>query len=552
MPDERLRILVIDDDADLTASVAAVLTANGYDVLTALSGEQGLELAFTGHPHLILLDVTMPGMDGHQVCRELQFGYTKDIPVVFLTARTELTHMMEASRSGASAYVTKPFRPDHLLRTISDVLRDASVYHDDITGLPTLANVQVEVQRMLFDHGQLGIIYVSLDGVQALEQLQGFEVVDDVYRVVGQGLEEARGELIRGEDFVSISSLGDAFLIVLSPSRRSGFVAEEDLLVVKQRLAKDLLTRLEAELEKRLLAKVDLFVGSSRLTQSPKIRFKRALLDAIARATQSIEAERDEVRSRLRKEFESVMKGEQISCVFQPIVNLNDFEAIGFELLSRGPRESELHRPDALFDVARTEGRVTELDRLCRRTASKAGEGLPLDCLRFVNTEPVTMFLHSHGESFVNEIVAATASSLRGLTVIEITENCVIDDFDRMRDIVRQLRAHGFRVAIDDAGAGYAGLQTMVEIEPDFIKLDMSLIRGVESSIVKQRLVRTLRDFCREAAITLIAEGIETRKQLDTLRELGVSHGQGFLFGHPGSQQPLRDAYPPLEATTPV
>ena len=552
MPDERLRILVIDDDADLTASVAAVLTANGYDVLTALSGEQGLELAFTGHPHLILLDVTMPGMDGHQVCRELQFGYTKDIPVVFLTARTELTHMMEASRSGASAYVTKPFRPDHLLRTISDVLRDASVYHDDITGLPTLANVQVEVQRMLFDHGQLGIIYVSLDGVQALEQLQGFEVVDDVYRVVGQGLEEARGELIRGEDFVSISSLGDAFLIVLSPSRRSGFVAEEDLLVVRQRLEKDLLSRLEGELEKRLLAKVDLFVGSSRLTQSPKIRFKRALLDAIARATQSIEAERDEVRSRLRKEFESVMKGEQISCVFQPIVNLNDFEAIGFELLSRGPRESELHRPDALFDVARTEGRVTELDRLCRRTASKAGEGLPLDCLRFVNTEPVTMFLHSHGESFVNEIVAATASSLRGLTVIEITENCVIDDFDRMRDIVRQLRAHGFRVAIDDAGAGYAGLQTMVEIEPDFIKLDMSLIRGVESSVVKQRLVRTLRDFCREAAITLIAEGIETRKQLDTLRELGVSHGQGFLFGHPGSQQPLRDAYPPLEATTPV
>ena len=552
MPDERLRILVIDDDADLTASVAAVLTANGYDVLTALSGEQGLELAFTGHPHLILLDVTMPGMDGHQVCRELQFGYTKDIPVVFLTARTELTHMMEASRSGASAYITKPFRTDHLLRTISDVLQDASVYHDDITGLPTLANVQIDVQRMLFDHGQLGVIYVSLDGVQALEQLQGFEVVDDVYRIIGEGLEEARGELIRDEDFVSISSLGDAFLIVLSPSRRTGFIAKEDLLVVKQRLAKDLLSRLEAELEGRHLAKVDLFVGSSRLTQSPKIRFKRALLDAIARATQSIEAERDEVRSRLRKEFESVMKGEQISCVFQPIVNLNDFEAIGFELLSRGPRESELHRPDALFDVARTEGRVTELDRLCRRTASKAGEGLPLDCLRFVNTEPVTMFLHSHGESFVNEIVAATASSLRGLTVIEITENCVIDDFDRMRDIVRQLRAHGFRVAIDDAGAGYAGLQTMVEIEPDFIKLDMSLIRGVESSIVKQRLVRTLRDFCREAAITLIAEGIETHKQLDTLRELGVSHGQGFLFGHPGSKQPLRDAYPPLEATTPV
>ena len=481
MPDERLRVLVIDDDDDLTVSVAAVLSANGYEVFTANSGEQGLELAFTGHPHVILLDVTMPGMDGHQVCRELQFGYTKDIPVVFLTARTELSHMMEANRSGASAYVTKPFKPDHLLRTISDVLRDTSVYHDDITGLPTLANVQVDVQRMLFDHGQLGVIYVNVGGVQALEQLQGFEVVDDVFRVVGQGLEHARGELIRGEDFISISSLGDAFLIILSPSRDTGYVSEDDLLVVKQRLEKDLLARLETELESRLLAKVDLFVGSSRLTQSPKIRFKRALLDAIARATQSIEAERDEVRDRRREAFDTVMAGELLTCVFQPIVGLKDFKAIGFELLSRGPRESELHRPDALFEVARDEGRVTELDRLCRRTASRAGEDLPPDCLRFVNTEPLTMFLHSHGDSFVQEFVEVTPSSLRGLTVIEITENSVIDDFDRMRDIVRKLRAHGFRVAIDDAGAGYAGLQTMVEIEPDFIKLDMSLIRGVDT-----------------------------------------------------------------------
>lgn len=161
------------------------------------------------------------------------------------------------------------------------------------------------------------------------------------------------------------------------------------------------------------------------------------------------------------------------------------------------------------------------------------------------------MFLHSRGGSFVQEFVEGVKSSQRGLTVIEITENSVIDDFDRMREVVHQLRAHGFRVAVDDAGAGYAGLQTMVEIEPDFIKLDISLIRGVDNSIVKQRLVRTLRDFCREAAVTLIAEGIETRRQLDTLRDIGVSHGQGFLFGLPSADTPLREAYPPLETVTP-
>jgi EAL domain-containing protein (putative c-di-GMP-specific phosphodiesterase class I)/CheY-like chemotaxis protein len=548
MPGEKTHVLVIDDDADLTASVAAVLIAHGYEVTTANNGEQGLELAFTRHPHLILLDVAMPGMDGHEVCRELQFGYTKDIPVVFLTARTDLADMMEASRSGASAYITKPFRSEILLRTIVDVLRDASVYHDDVTGLPTLANVQLEVQRMLYDHGQLGVIYVSLGGVHALEQLQGFEVVDEVYRVIGQGLQQARGGLIRGDDFVSISSLGDAFLIILSPGRQSGLVSEDDLLAIKRRLKTELLERLESDLESRLLTSIDLFLGFSRLTQSPKVRFKRALLEAIERATHSIELERDQIRTRLGDEFEQVIASQRLTCVIQPIVDLDTYEAIGYELLSRGPRGSELHLPDALFEVARSQGRVTELDRLCRTTASRTGAALPPDRLRFVNTEPVTMLLHAQGDAFVREFVEATPEALRGQTVIEITENSVIDDFDRMREIVRQLRAFGFRIAVDDAGAGYSGLQTMVEIEPDFIKLDMSLIRGLESSMVKQKLVRTLRDFCGDAGIGLIAEGIEARPQLDALRRLGVTLGQGFLFGHPCAPEPLCAAYPPLEA----
>lgn len=547
---ERVRILVVDDDADLIATVAAVLTASGYEVLSATSGEEGLELAFTRHPHLILLDVTMPGMSGHDVCRELQFGYTKDIPVVFLTARTELEHMVQANRSGASGYITKPFRNDQLLRTIAEVLRDTNVYRDEISGLPTLANEQIHVQRTLADQGQLGVIYVSLDGVPALEQAQGFEVVDDLYRLVSSEISRVLETALDPEELVSVSSLGDAFLIIVGPSAATESVAEKHLNMVKLQLEMELLTRFEAELESRLITKVDLFVGSSRLAQSPKVRFKRALLDAIARAAQSIEAERDETRARLVAEFDEIMAKEALTSVFQPIINLRDFDAIGFEFLARGPKDSDLHRPDVLFDIARGEGRVAELDRLCRKIASRAGEDLANGILRFINTEPLSMITQSPGEGFVRELVEGTRSSLRGLTVIEITENSVIDDFESMRVIVKLLRAHGFRVAIDDAGAGYAGLQTMVEIEPDFIKLDMSLIHGVETSVVKQRLVRTLHEFCREAAITLIAEGIETRKQLETLCEMGVSHGQGFLFGLPGADQP-REFYPPLETTTP-
>jgi len=111
--------------------------------------------------------------------------------------------------------------------------------------------------------------------------------------------------------------------------------------------------------------------------------------------------------------------------------------------------------------------------------------------------------------------------------------------------VVARLREQGFRIAIDDAGAGYSGLQTVVETEPDFMKLDISLVRAIDTSQVKQRLVSTLRDFCEGAGIELVAEGVETPEQLDTVVELGVPYAQGFLFAHPGSPYPLQEYIEP-------
>lgn len=546
MTDTKIRVLVIDDHEDLTTMVRDVLESRGYEVLTANTGERGLEVAFTEHPNLILLDVMMPGMDGYQVCRELQFGYTKDIPVIFLTAKTQLASMMEANRSGASAFITKPFRVEHLVQTVRDVLRDASVYFDEITGLPTLAHVQVEVQRQLAAHNQLGLMYVTLEGVYGLEQIQGFEAVDDVFRVVGQKLLNAKGLFLRIEDFVSISSLGNAFLIILGPSREQGTIDEQDLRQVKDRLETNLLGQLEDELEEKLLAKIQVYVGYARLSQSPKVRFRRALLQAMDEAGRGIQVEREENYSRLIAELDHVLANEQITCVYQPIIDLQSFDVLGYEVLARGPIQSQLHRPDVMFDVARDQGRVEELDRMCRVIAARGGTTLPDDALRFINTEPVNLFFRARSDKFVEEFVAATPEPLRSKTVMEITERSIIDDFGHFREVVTRLREHGFRIAIDDAGTGYSGLQTMIEIEPDFIKLDISLIRGLDVSTVKQKLIKTLREFCVDAGITLIAEGIETEEQLAMLRELEIPYGQGYLFAHPGSPYPIQDRIEPL------
>jgi EAL domain-containing protein (putative c-di-GMP-specific phosphodiesterase class I)/CheY-like chemotaxis protein len=545
MAADTIRVLIIDDDPDLAFTVCEVLRAHGYEAESAENGEKGLERAFTGHPHLILLDVMMPGMDGYQVCRELQFGYTKDIPVVFLTAKTELANMVEANRAGASAYITKPFHPERLLQTVKEVLRDASVYHDDITGLPTLARAQVEIQRHAQDHAQLGLLYVTIDGIHSLERLHGFEAVDEVYRSVSRRLSETPRRLMREDDYLAVASLGDAFLVVLAPPRESGHLSDEDLIVVKDRLQGELTRHLGGDLESRLAAPIDLYVGCARLVQSPKVRFRRALLEAIEQATLSIDHERSQTRHRLGTELDRVLTSLQISCVYQPIVTLGDFAVLGYELLARGPVRSELHFADALFETARAEHRLHELDRVCRIVAARGSATLPSGCLRFINAEPSALFSQMVGDLWMEEFVEATPPELRTLTVMEITEKSVIEDFVLMRDVVRRLRERGFRIAVDDAGAGYSGLQTMVEIEPDFIKLDMSLTRGIESSHVKQKLVGTLRDFCAQAGIGLIAEGIETHAQLDALAGLGIAHGQGFLFAHPGSPYPLRDIIAP-------
>lgn len=371
-----------------------------------------------------------------------------------------------------------------------------------------------------------------------------------MFRVVGRRLTEARGHILRDEDFVSISSLGNAFLVVLSPARDRGVILENDILAVRRRLERRLVDGLADELGSGLLETVGLRLGHARLTQSPKVRFRRALLEAIDSAARTIGIERSEAQVRLGQQFERVLLEREISCVYQPIVKLDAYGVLGYELLARGPLGTELHRPDALFEVARAQKRVVELDRICRLAATHASTLLSSDCLRFINTEPASLFLHSRSLDDIQEFIDATPLELRRLTVMEITENAIIEDFEHMRGVVRRMRDEGFMIAIDDAGAGYAGLRTMVEIDSDFIKLDMSLTRNIGSSSVKRRLVRTLRDFCAGAGIRLVAEGIETRSQLDVLRELGVDCGQGFFFAHPGAPFPLQETILPADERT--
>ncbi len=183
-------------------------------------------------------------------------------------------------------------------------------------------------------------------------------------------------------------------------------------------------------------------MGWSRLALSPKVRFKRALLDAIQEATARVEQERGQARHRLGAELDRLLCGGQISCVYQPIVRLGDYGVLGYELLARGPGTASCTRPTRCSRWPAPSAGWTSSTSSAAAVATRGSATLPGTCLRFINAEPSTLFA-SAGEQLWRRRAssALTPPELRPLTVVEVTEKSVVEDFALMRDVVKRLRA---------------------------------------------------------------------------------------------------------------
>lgn len=208
----------------------------------------------------------------------------------------------------------------------------------------------------------------------------------------------------------------------------------------------------------------------------------------------------------------------------------------GYEALARGPRDHALHSPVALFTVAEEEGLLYPLDCLCRRSGLIGAKGLPEGTRLFLNVRPTAI----HDPDFRSAALRKTLE-VCGLVpndvVLEISEQESIENFEIFREIRDYYRKLGFRIALDDTGAGYASLEAVVELAPDFIKVDRAFVRGVDEDPSRQELLHALQKVANSLGSSIIAEGLDTLEELATLGDLGIRYGQGWLFGHPN---PLR------------
>ena len=212
--------------------------------------------------------------------------------------------------------------------------------------------------------------------------------------------------------------------------------------------------------------------------------------------------------------------------VFQPIVRLVDNHVFAYEALVRCP-EQQLRNPHVLFSIAEQGGRIWPLSRLLRTLAVDALPLMPEHALLFINLHP---------EDFDDpELISGDPRITEHASrlILEVTERAAITDFARFSRNVQPLRDAGVRIAVDDLGSGYAALSSVTEINPDFIKFDMTLIRDIDASPIRQNLLRNMISFAGDTGTEVIAEGVETKEELATLRELGSDYVQGYYLGRP-------------------
>jgi EAL domain-containing protein (putative c-di-GMP-specific phosphodiesterase class I) len=227
-------------------------------------------------------------------------------------------------------------------------------------------------------------------------------------------------------------------------------------------------------------------------------------------------------RAETRSQLESIIADRAFKPVFQPVVQLQTREVVGFEALTRFDDGT---RPDLRFEEAEKAGMSVRLETACIREQLEVATWLPRGTWVSLNVSPALA-------AAVIPLIAILERADRAV-VLEITEHVQIADYHKLVGALDLVRNQA-RLAVDDAGAGYAGLRHILELRPHFVKLDISLVRHVDTDAARQAMVAGMAHFARNAGCELIAEGIETEGELVELIRLGISLGQGYLLGKPG------------------
>jgi EAL domain-containing protein (putative c-di-GMP-specific phosphodiesterase class I) len=404
-------------------------------------------------------------------------------------------------------------------RLRTEWLRYKSHLHDSLTGLPTLPALVEDVRHVLETQGCAEVVFLDPGRSGRHETTLGWAAYDRTVREFAALLGSLRETRELGsQDLLCIhTARSDRFLIFLAGVGRG------------QRVLRALRRRLESAPRASALRAIRLAAGCAELRDDPMIRVERAIHQAVADAVFASLAEREGGDAVRRNELKRLIGEGGVRSVFHPIVKLADRSVIGHEALTRPVRDGVFDSVEELFAFAESTELLAEFEALCRATAIRAAAELPRRGLLFLNASTLAVEDAQWTTGEVDALLAASGLAPSDV-VVEITERVAIVRHSDFQSALRLFKQRGYRVAVDDMGAGYSSLRALADIEPDFLKFDVSLVRDIDQSSIKRSLLESLRVLADKIHARVIAEGVEREGELVSLLALGIELGQGFLF----------------------
>ncbi|BCB28313.1 diguanylate phosphodiesterase [Sulfurimicrobium lacus] len=236
--------------------------------------------------------------------------------------------------------------------------------------------------------------------------------------------------------------------------------------------------------------------------------------------------------------LDEILAKRQLTPFFQPILNLASGQIFGYEGLIRGPSDSPLHSPANLFKAAEMGNRLADLERLCRLVTLENFVKQQLPGRLFLNVSPECLLQSDFRQGETLRLIHQLDLN-PSRVVIELTENKPIYDYNLLREAVHHYRSMGFEIAMDDLGAGFSSLRLWSELRPEFVKIDMHFVQGINQDPVKLQFVRSIQVIAESLGTHVIAEGIETQAELNVVHDLGIAFGQGYHIARPRAIPPL-------------
>ena len=412
--------------------------------------------------------------------------------------------------------------------------------YDYLTGLPTLP-VMIERSRALIkERGELIVLYFNFVRYSKIEEIYGWEKLDAVLETTAQAVREFVDASVLRSSHVMVSFTNDDdFIFFHVPAPGVAAVTDAEITDLVAKLQEHVGGRIEAMHGEEIASLFEIYVGRAHVYYSPKIRLQRLIYRGIREAANAAKSVEERERARRVDDLRRSLRERAVYIDLHPILVADTRQVYGYEALARGTLRT-LRSPEIMFDVAAEADLLWELGRLCR---SRAIEAMTARLTRgeflFLNVDP-----HDFADPEFSQLDREVASPER--VVIEITERTAIKDYPKFRERLKALRERGYRFAVDDAGSGYAGLGSIANLEPDFIKLDISLINCIDTNFIKQNLVETMVRFANDQGAKVIAEGVERAEEYETVKELGVHLVQGFFLHRPSEHALQRTGETPV------